>query len=108
MAIFFVLNGLNHFYNEKMLEEYARKRHLFSPKLSVIAAGLLLIVGGVTLVIPSLLLIGVISLSAFLIIAAFTIHTFWTETDKQHRLAEAMHFAKNIAILTELLYIGFA
>lgn len=108
LAVFFILNGLNHFYNEKILEEYARKRHLFSPKLSVIAAGALLIVGGVFLVIPSLLIIGVICLSTFLLVAALTIHTFWVEKEKQERLVEAMHFAKNMAILTELLYIGFA
>jgi uncharacterized membrane protein YphA (DoxX/SURF4 family) len=108
LSVFFILNGLNHFYNEKMIEAYARKRHLFSPKLSVIAAGILLITGGVFLIIPSMLVVGVICLSTFLFIAAFTIHTFWVEKEKMARLVEAMNFAKNMAILTELLSIGFA
>lgn len=90
-----------------MLEEYARKRHLFSPKLAVLSAGLLLIFGGIALLIPGLLTAGVISLSIFLITASFTIHTFWVEKDKKDKLMEAMNFAKNLAILTELLYIGF-
>ncbi|HLF44812.1 MAG TPA: hypothetical protein VI548_00195 [Chitinophagaceae bacterium] len=108
LAVFFILNGFNHFYNKKLLEEYAHKRHLFSPKLSVFAAGGLLVAGGVCLLIPDLLIAGVISLSVFLFVAAFTIHTFWVETGKQEKLIEAMNFAKNMAILTELLYIGFA
>ncbi len=108
LGVFFILNGFNHFYNEKMVEEYARKRGLFSPRLSVMAAGMLLIFGGIALMIPAVRIAGIVSLSVFLIIATFTIHTFWVEKEKQARLGEAMNFAKNLAILTELLYIGFA
>lgn len=108
LAGYFVLSGLNHFWNEKMLEEYARKRQMISPKLAVLAAGILLIFGGVSLLIPSLMKAGVVSLCFFLLVAAFTIHSFWVEKEKMDRLYEAMNFTKNIAILTELLYIGFA
>jgi uncharacterized membrane protein YphA (DoxX/SURF4 family) len=108
LALFFILNGINHFYNEKIIEEYARRRGLFSPHLSVKLAGILLMFGGIALVIPVLRIAGVISLSVFLLMAAFIIHTFWVETDRREKLTEAMNFAKNLAILTELLYIGFA
>ena len=107
LALFFILNGINHFYNEKIIEEYARRRGLFSPRLSVQLAGILLIFGGIALVVPMFRVAGVISLSVFLLMATFTIHTFWVETERQERLIEAMNFAKNLAILTELLYIGF-
>ena len=60
LGIFFVLNGINHFYNEKTLEEWAAKRGLFSPKLSVKLAGILLVGGGIALNISALKLFGVI------------------------------------------------
>lgn len=107
LGIFFILNGINHFYNTKMLEEYAHKRGLFSPRISVQLAGFLLIGGGIALMIKQVQIIGVIGLSVFLIMATFTIHRFWEEEDKYDRMLESMNFAKNLAILTELLYIGF-
>lgn len=45
-------------------------------------------------------------LSILLVIAAFTIHQFWRETDRDLQMLEAMHFCKNMAILTELVYIA--
>ncbi len=103
-----MLNGINHFCNKKILEEYAHKRGLFSPKLSVRLGGVLLIIGGILLNWHFTQKIAIISLSVFLIIATFTIHSFWLEKDRQQRMLEVMNFSKNLAILTELIYIGFA
>ena len=108
LGLFFILNGLNHFYNKSILEEYAHKKNLFSPNLSVKAAGALLIVGGGLLLWPDGRQVAAILLSIFLVAAAFMIHQFWKEKDNQGRMLEAMHFTKNMAILTELLYIGYA
>ena len=49
---------------------------------------------------------GIIGLSTFLIIASFTIRQFWKESGSEMRLLAGMHFAKNMAILTELIYIA--
>jgi uncharacterized membrane protein YphA (DoxX/SURF4 family) len=107
LGLFFILNGFNHFYNDKVIEEYAHKKGLFTPTFSVPAAGILLIVGGGLLIWPYSRQIAVILLSIFLVLATFTIHTFWLEKEKQGKMLEAMNFTKNLAILTELLYIGF-
>ena len=108
LSLFFLLNGFNHFYNKSILEEYAHKRNLLSPKWSVRAAGALLILGGGLLLWPDGRSIAAILLSVFLIVAALMIHQFWSEKDAQGRMLEAMHFTKNLAILVELLYIGFS
>jgi hypothetical protein len=42
------------------------------------------------------------------VIAAFSVHQFWQEKDRNTRMFEAMHFSKNMAILTELIYIATA
>ena len=107
LGCFFILNGINHFYNNHTIEEYARRRGLFSPHVTVKLAGILLIGGGVALMIPTVKTFGVISLCLFLLIATFTIHRFWEEKETNNRMLEAMNFTKNLAILTELLYIGY-
>ena len=106
LGLFFVLNGLNHFFNSRILEEYAHKRGLFSPNLMVKLSGILLVLGGLSLMTGYFKLYGIIGLSIFLVIAAFTIHQFWVETDREIWMLEAMNFVKNMAILTELIYIA--
>ncbi len=107
LGIFFVLNGLNHLFNTKTLEEYAGKRGLVAPELMVRLSGILLISGGLSLITGFLLLVGIAGLSVFLVVSSLVIHRFWSIREREERMIEAMHFAKNFAILTELLYIGF-
>ena len=104
--LFFLLNGVNHLFNTHTYEEYAHKRGLISPRLMVRLSGLALIFGGLTLITGYLKIYGIIGLSIFLVIAAFTIHQFWKESTNEMRMLEGMHFAKNMAILTELIYIA--
>jgi uncharacterized membrane protein YphA (DoxX/SURF4 family) len=106
LGIFFLLNGANHFYNTNLLKEYAEKKGLFSPKLMVRLSGILLTLGGVSMITGFFMLYGIIGLSIFLVIAAFTIHKFWAVKERNGRLNESMHFAKNLAILTELIYLA--
>ena len=106
LGLFFLLNGIAHIYSTHTYEEYAHKRGLISPRLMVRLSGVALIFGGLTLMTGYFKLYGIIGLSVFLVIAAFTIHRFWQEPNNEMRLLEGMHFAKNIAILTELIYIA--
>ena len=107
LGIYFILNGLNHLFNTKILEEYAAKRQLLEPRLAVILSGLLLIFGGAALMIEEVRLIGVYALCFFLLMATLMIHRFWVETNPNDRMLEGMNFTKNLAIAVELLYIGY-
>ncbi len=106
LGIFFLLNGLNHFYNTRILKEYARKKGLFAPKTMVLLSGVLLTSGGLTLITGFFITQGIIALSVFLIIASFTLHKFWEEENREMLMLEVMHFVKNWAIMVELLYIA--
>lgn len=108
LGLFFILNGINHFINPEIYEEYSRKRGLISPKFMVRISGVVLIFGGLSLASGYFLILGIIGLSIFLIIASFTIHQFWNEEGKEKKLLEGMHFAKNMAIFTELIYIAYS
>ena len=105
LGIFFVLNGVNHLFNRKILEEYVEKRRLPAPRLAVLLSGILLNVGGIAIVIPAVRVPGIVALLVFMLTATFTIHRFWDETEKYERMMEGMNFAKNLAITTELVYL---
>ncbi len=106
LGLFFILNGVSHLINTRIYEEYSTKKGLISPKLMVRVSGVALIFGGLSLASGYLMTIGIIGLSIFLVLASFTIHQFWKEHTREEKLLEAMHFAKNMAILTELIYIA--
>lgn len=106
LGVFFLLNGINHFYNSKIIGEYAEKRSLLASKLMVKLSGILLCLGGLSLISGYFLLYGLAALCFFLVIASFTIHKFWALKDHDNIMLESMHFAKNWAIIFELIYIG--
>ncbi len=106
LGLFFLLNGVNHFFNTHILKEYADKRSLIAPKLMVILSGILLIAGGATLISGYFIIEGIIALCIFLAIASFTLHKFWVVKKRETVMHESMHFVKNWAILIELVYIA--
>ncbi len=106
LGVFFILNGLNHLFNAKTVEEWAEQRGLFSPTIMVRLSGFLLIFGGLSLATGFLMLYGIIGLSIFLVLSSFMIHHFWTMKERDEKMIELTHFAKNLAILTELLYLA--
>ena len=96
LGIFFLLNGLNHFLNSKILEEYAEKRSLLASKLMIKLSGILLCFGGITLISGFYLLYGIIGLCIFLLIASVTIHKFCGLDNSEIIMLEFIHFANNI------------
>jgi uncharacterized membrane protein YphA (DoxX/SURF4 family) len=106
LGVFFFLNGINHWYNTDLMKSYAARKGLLSPLLMVRLSGLLLILGGLSMITGYLIIYGIIGLCLFLVLAAFTMHKFWAEKERNKRLNESMHFTKNLAILTELIYLA--
>ncbi|MBI39272.1 MAG: hypothetical protein CMF59_06710 [Leptospiraceae bacterium] len=105
LGLFFVLNGLNHLVNTHVYRKYATKRGLIHPTFMVRISAVVLILGGASLVIRQWMEWGLAGLALFLILASVMVHRFWEEQDRDSRLSEGMHLAKNILILTELAYV---
>lgn len=105
LGLFFILNAINHFYNSHMLKEYALKKGLIKPEIMVFLSGLLLLAGGLSMISGYFMIEGMIGLCIFMTIAAFTIHSFWKEKDREIMMIEFMHFVKNWAIIFELIYL---
>ena len=100
---FFISAGFNHFARLNMMAGYARMKGTPAPRLGVGSSGILLVLGGASLLLGFHPSIGVILLVIFLLPTSFMIHNFWTIQDSQAKMAEMVQFQKNIAILGLLL-----
>ena len=102
---FFIWSGLNHFITLEGTSGYAKSKGVPVAKFAVAFTGLMLVVGGLSILTGFATHIGAWILVIFMLLTTFTIHQFWNVTDKAHRASEIIAFAKNLAILGALLII---
>jgi len=100
---FFLMNGFNHFAKLNMMAGYAKSKGIPAPALAVGCSGVLLLLGGLSLLFGYHPTIGAGLLVAFLLGVSFSMHNFWTVQDQQAKMGEMTNFLKNMAILGLLL-----
>jgi len=103
IGCFFLMNGFNHFAQLNMLTGYAKSKGIPAPALAVGGSGVLLFLGGLSLLLGYHPTIGAALLVIFLLSAMFGIHNFWSVQDPQAKMGEMINFLKNMAILGLLL-----
>lgn len=91
--------GLNHFMQADQLAGYAEMKGLPAPNLSVYGSGVLLILGGASVVLGVAPVVGAAALVVFLAVATPLFHDFWTVEDPEQRQAEMTNFLKNVALV---------
>ena len=96
---FFLMNGFNHFAQFNMMTGYAKSKGVPAPALAVGGSGVLLFLGGLSLLLGYHPTIGAGLLVIFLLGVSFGIHNFWTVQDPQAKQVEMVNFLKNMAIL---------
>ncbi len=96
---YFIFGGFNHFRSLNMMAGYAQSKGTPFPKFSVAFSGLLLLIGGVSVLLNVFPVIGLIALVVFLIPVTFIMHAFWKVQDAQAKMGEMINFMKNIALL---------
>ena len=94
---FFLMSGANHFMKLSAMTQYAQSKGVPSPKLAVMATGLLLMLGGVGFILWRYLLIASLLLIVFLVFVSFIMHRFWKEEDPGAKMVEMTNFMKNMA-----------
>jgi uncharacterized membrane protein YphA (DoxX/SURF4 family) len=104
---FFLMNGINHFTQKKMLSEYAKSKHIPSPEFAVTFTGALLFASGVSIILGIFIPIALFALIVFLFITSFTVHAFWKDTDTMTKMNNYIGFMKNIALLGACLMMYF-
>lgn len=89
--------GLNHFLQLEEMAGYAEYKGLPAPTFSVVASGILLVLGGVALVVGALPVVGGLALAGFLLVSAVTMHDFWAVPEEEQQ-DEMTGFLKNVAL----------
>ena len=100
---FFLMNGFNHFAQLTMMTGHAKSKGIPAPAFAVGGSGVILFVGGLSLLLGFHPTIGAALLVVFLLGVSFGIHNFWTVQDQQAKMGEMTHFLKNMAMLGLLL-----
>ena len=96
---YFLFNAFNHFSNITMMGGYAQSKGVPSPKAAVGFSGLLLLVGGLSILLGVYPTAGVITLALFLIPVTTMMHAFWKVEDPMAKMGEMVNFTKNMALL---------
>lgn len=97
-SLLFVASGLNHFAQLGAMSEYAESKGVPAPRLMVLLSGAMILAGGLSVLLWKWVVWGAGLLLLFLLVAAFTIHDFWTLEDEEEKQEQMAHFMKNLAL----------
>ena len=103
---FFLYNGINHLKQREGLAQYAAAKNVPMPDTGVVGSGVLLMLGGASIILGIRPKLGVAGIATFLGAAAAMIHDFWNIQDPQQSQNEMIHFSKNIALLGAALALA--
>ena len=95
---FFLMSGINHFTKLEAMTGYAKYKKLPAAKLGVLVSGLMLVIGGISIILGYYADLGALLLAIFLVLAAVVFHNFWKETDATAKQNEMLGFMKDIAL----------
>jgi uncharacterized membrane protein YphA (DoxX/SURF4 family) len=96
---FFIISGLRHFQHLPMMAGFTASKGVPSAKLAVMVSGLMIIVGGVSILLGVRPHWGIALVSAFLLPVTFIMHQYWKHTDPMMKINDQVNFMKNLAIL---------
>jgi len=102
---YFIYSGVGHFKGLNGLVGYAQSKNVPFPKAAVILSGIMMIVGGLSVVLGFQMIIGMWLLVLFLIPTTMLMHNFWTATDPADRMNSHIQFFKNVALIGALFLL---
>ncbi len=82
---------------------YAGSKGVPAPSLAIVVSGLLLLIGGLSMLTGFWPHVGLIALAIFLIGVTPTMHAFWKETDPMMRMTNNINFWKNVTLFGAIL-----
>src|SRR5579875_2001955 len=90
---FFLISGINHFTKMSSYKPYVASKGVPAPALAVAVSGLLLFLGGLSV------LVGFWPYIGLLLSVTPAMHNFWKATDPMARMNDQINFMKNVALL---------
>ena len=96
---FFIISGVRHFQHLDMMAGFTGSKGVPAPKVAVMVSGVMIILGGISILLGVRPHWGIVLISAFLLPVTFTMHQYWKHTDPMMRINDQVNFMKNIALL---------
>lgn len=103
VALYYISAGFRHFKDLNQYAGYAGSKGVPAPKMAVIGSGVLLMIGGLSILLGYQPLIGIAAIVLFLIGVTPMMHQFWKVQDPMQRMGEMVNFTKNVALLGSAL-----
>lgn len=97
-SVLFLAGAVNHFTHAKPMTGYAQAKGVPMAGPSVYGGGVLLGLGGLSVLLGIWPDLGALLLIVFLVPTAYFMHGFWRETDAQARQVEQNQFLKDMSL----------
>jgi uncharacterized membrane protein YphA (DoxX/SURF4 family) len=107
LGFYFLFNSFNHFRNLNSLAGWVQSKNVPAPRLMVALTGILLLIGGLSILLGVYIEIGILALTLFFLPVTFVMHDFWRENDPQMKMMQMINFMKNLALWGAILALLF-
>ena len=107
-AALFLGSTLGHLTKADDMASYAASRGVPTPKVATLASGVLILLGGLSVLLGVWGDLGALLLVAFLLPTAFLMHGFWRESDPMAKQTEMVQFNKDLALTGAALALFWA
>ena len=104
-SLIFIVSSFNHFTQGSVA--YAAQHGVPMPNLAVPAAGIIALLGGLSIAFGYHARVGALLLILFLIPVTIMMHNFWAIADPAMAQMQQAHFMKNVALIGGCLLIGY-
>jgi uncharacterized membrane protein YphA (DoxX/SURF4 family) len=94
----FILSGISHITNNRRMSMYAESRKVPFPRPAVYVTGIMILLGGISVLLGLWVKVGALLIVVFLIFVAVIMHNFWTIAEPTERQNEQIYFMKDIAL----------
>ncbi|MDO8556990.1 MAG: DoxX family protein [Candidatus Jorgensenbacteria bacterium] len=95
----FIINGINHFTKFEMMKAYASSKGTPLAGVAVTITGVFIFLGGLGIIAGVYIQYAVLFLVVSLVLITFVMHAFWRAKTPEERMADTVHFMKNIALI---------
>ncbi|HVH29578.1 MAG TPA: DoxX family membrane protein [Vicinamibacterales bacterium] len=103
---FWLIYAFKNLRNASMMEGYVASKGVPAAKVAILVSGVLLFLGGLSMLLGLYPTWGSVCLTLFLVPATLIMHNFWADKDPSARMSNLINFHKNTALLGALWMIN--
>jgi putative oxidoreductase len=104
-GLYWLRAAFHHFHGLDPIAAYAKTKGTPAPRLAVAGSGVVLLLGGLSMILGAYPTVGILLLVLFLVVASFQFHNYWKVDDAQMKQADRINFMKNMALVGALLML---